>query len=71
MDPVLVGTIAQYGPWGVSAALLIMNWFVIQKLFESLERMNKLLSEEIAGLAAKLDQRRCMLEREASNDHGH
>lgn len=67
MEPMLISAIAQYGPWGISAALLVMNWFVIQKLFESLEKMGNTIATELAEMSSKLDQRRCMQEREIDN----
>jgi hypothetical protein len=47
MESALIETVAQYGPWGVSAVLLIMNWFVIKRLFETLDRHNELFAEKL------------------------
>jgi len=78
MESALIDTVAQYGPWGVSAVLLIMNWFVIKKLFETLERHNTLFAEKIeknaistievvnhlGDLVAEMRRRPCLRERE-------
>jgi hypothetical protein len=78
MESALIDTVAQYGPWGVSAVLLIMNWFVIKKLFETLDRHNTLFAEkleknaistvevvkELSEMVSEMRRRPCLKERE-------
>jgi hypothetical protein len=54
-DPTLITTIAQYGPWGVVATLLLMNWFVIKRLFETLERHNEMFTDKLDAFSKSLD----------------
>jgi len=78
METALISTVAQYGPWGVSAVLLVMNWFVIQKLFETLDKHNALFAEKLernamsttevvnhlGDLVAEMRRRPCLQEKE-------
>jgi hypothetical protein len=70
----IIQILDRYGAAGVTGVLLIMNFFVIQKLFESLKEMNKILtktindntksdldlSRSIEALAVEVRRRPCM-----------